>query len=675
MINRWDEKKAMEYVAENPVLGLRVYSSRLLGEEPNLVLHGGGNTSLKGATVNIFGDEVATLFVKGSGSDLKTIEPDGFPLVDRQRLLRLSKLPFLTDSEMMRELRLALLEPTAPTPSVEAIMHALIPLNYVDHTHSDAVVTLSNTLKGETCLRELYGDEVLILPYVMPGFVLAKQIAQAVVETNWSHLRGIVLLHHGIITFANSAKKSYDEMISLVTMAEDELLRSNSSATKKFSDMSSPAEASPEDILNVARMRKSAGEKFGAPILVALQQNKVALALASETNVAELIQKGPLTPDHTIHTKPFGAYFDFSDGFTNSSFKSFEALYSRYFSSNASNEHQRLDLMPRFGAYVGRTGLKALVTLAPTVSKLNIVSDVVKHTAQAILNGELLGGWCPLPHSDLFDVEYWELEQAKLKNSKGGEATDHFRGRVALVTGAASGIGLACVKMLVSKGAAVLAVDKSENLHNVFKSPSVLAYQGDLTEPSVITGCVQAAIKAFGGIDILVSNAGSFLKSANVELLEDSIWESSLEINLTSHMKLLRECVPFLKLGFDASVIFVGSKNVAAPGPGAAAYSASKAGLSQFARVAALELGKDAIRVNTIHPNAVYDTGLWDEKLLRSRADYYGMSIADYRQSNILKTDIASSDVATAILAFAGQDFSKTTGAQVPVDGGNQRVI
>lgn len=675
MINRWDEKKAIQYVAENPVLGLRVYSSRLLGEESKLVLHGGGNTSLKGATVNIFGEEVATLFVKGSGSDLKTIESKGFPPVDRERLLRLAELPALTDSEMMRELRLALLEPTAPTPSVEAIMHALIPLDYVDHTHSDAVVTLSNTRTGETRLRELYGDEVLILPYVMPGFVLAKQIARVVLENDCSHLRGIVLLHHGIITFANSAKESYDEMISLVTMAEEALLQGISSIPDESSEMSLPAKVLSEDILNVARIRKLAGEKFGAPVLVALQHSEDALALASETNVADLIQKGPLTPDHTIHTKPFGACFDFSDGFTDFGFESFETFYSSYFSSNASVEHQRLDLMPRFGAYKGRAGLKALVTLAPTVSKLGIVSDIVEHTAKAILNGELLGGWCPLSHSDLFDVEYWELEQAKVKKSKDVKLTGEFIGRVALVTGAASGIGLACVNLLVSKGAAVLAVDKSEDIYDVFKSPSVLAYQGDLTEPSAITGCVEAAVTAFGGIDILVSNAGNFLKSANIELQEDSVWESSLDINLTSHMKLLRECVPFLRLGFDAAVIFVGSKNVAAPGPGAVAYSASKAGLSQLARVAALELGEDAIRVNTIHPNAVYDTGLWDAELLKSRAEHYRMSIDDYRRSNVLKTDIASSDVATAILAFAGSDFLKTTGAQVPVDGGNQRVI
>ena len=675
MINRWDEKKAIQYVAEDPVLGLRVYSSRLLGDEARLVLHGGGITSLKGATVNIFGEEVATLFVKGSGSDLKTIGSDAFPPVDHQRLLRLAELPALTDSEMMRELRLALLEPLGPTPSVEAIMHALIPFDYVDHTHSDAVVTLSNTRTGEARLRELYGDIVLILPYVMPGFVLAKQIAQVILETDWSKLRGIVLLNHGIITFANTAKESYDEMISLVTMAENALLQGASSMPCEFSGTPALIQASSEDILNIARIRSSAGERFGAPILVALQHNEAALALAAESNVAELIQKGPLTPDHTIHTKPFGAFFDFSEGTTDHGFESFEKLYGSYFSSYASNEHQRLDLMPRFGAYIGKTGLKSLVTLAPSVPKLDIVSDVVKHTAEAILNGELLGGWHPLPDSDLFDVEYWELEQAKLKKGEDEKLTDEFRGRVALVTGAASGIGLACVNLLVSKGAAVLAVDKSADVHNISKSPYVLAYQGDLTKPLEITNCVQAAVKAFGGIDILVSNVGNFLTSTNIEALEDSIWESSLAINLTSHMRVLRECVPFLRLGFDAAVIFVGSKNVAAPGPGAAAYSASKAGLNQLARVAALELGKDAIRVNTVHPNAVYDTGLWNPKLLKSRADHYGMSVDEYRRSNVLKTDIESSDVAIAVLALAGRDFSKTTGAQVPVDGGNQRVI
>ncbi len=564
MINRWDEKKAKQYVAEDPVLGLRVYSSRLLGDEARLVLHGGGNTSLKGSTVNVFGEEVATLFVKGSGSDLKTIESGGFPPVDRQRLLRLAELPALTDSEMMRELRLALLEPLGPTPSVEAIMHALIPFDYVDHTHSDAVVTLSNTRTGEARLRVLYEDNVLVLPYVMPGFVLAKQIAQVVLETDWNKLRGIVLLNHGIITFANTAKESYDAMISLVTMAENALLQGTSSVPFEHSGTPKSIQASSEDILNIARIRRSAGERFGAPILVALQHNEAALALAAESNVAELIQKGPLTPDHTIHTKPFGAYFNFSEGKTDFGLESFEALYSSYFAVHATDEHQRLDLMPRFGAYIGKTGFKSLITLAPSVPKLDIVSDVVKHTAKAILNGELLGGWQPLPHTDLFDVEYWELEQAKLKKGSNGKLSDEFRGRVALVTGAASGIGLACVKLLVSKGAAVLAVDKSEEVHNIFSSPCVLAYQGDLTQPLEITNCIQAAVKAFGGIDILVSNVGNFFTSTNIESLDDSIWESSLEVNLTLHMKVLRECVPFLRLGFDAAVIFVGSKNVAA---------------------------------------------------------------------------------------------------------------
>ncbi|MDC1232838.1 class II aldolase/adducin family protein, partial [Gammaproteobacteria bacterium] len=302
MKSLWSDEDAAQRLAEGGELALRVYTSRLLGQNPDLVLHGGGNTSLKGLSVTVFGESVETLYVKGSGWDLKTIEAAGFPPVDLNYLQRLGKLNELSDTQMMRELRLALLDPTAPTPSVEAILHALIPHRYVDHTHTDAVVTLSNSEGGAARLAELFGNEVLILPYTMPGFVLAKQVAEATADTDWTKLRGIVLLNHGLFTFAEDAKDSYNAMIELVTRAEDFIAgQVDDSATESVIPLR------PFDRLAFAELRYEAGKVFGSPVLASLDTGVDSLGFAAHKAAGQLVASGPLTPDHTIHTKPFGA--------------------------------------------------------------------------------------------------------------------------------------------------------------------------------------------------------------------------------------------------------------------------------------------------------------------------------------------------------------------------------
>lgn len=660
MKNRWVEAEAAKWAKQDENLGLRVYGSQLLGQDADLVLHGGGNTSVKGEQQNVFGETESVLFVKGSGWDLRTIEAAGFPAVKMGHLLRLGQLESLGDSEMMRQLRLALLDPTAPTPSVEAILHALIPHKTVDHSHADAVVAISNTPDGEAILREIYGDEALILPYTMPGFILAQQVAQATADIDWSKLRGIVLLHHGIFTFDDDPAVSYDTMIELVSRAEQYLADKASGAVAKAS-----YEASRDDCLQLSRLRKAAANVMGRAVLLRLETTELAAGFAQLPNCAELATRGPLTPDHTIHAKAFAAVFD-DDPVPG--LAQFVSDYQAYFEKHSDASHQCLDCMPRYGVWRD----KGMVYLAANRKRLGIVQDITQHTLKSIQQAERLGGWQALPRQELFDVEYWELEQAKLKSMT---TLPEFEGKVAVVSGAASGIGRACVEQLVAGGAVVLALDIAAGFIDQFDSDAVLALYCDVNDGDAIAAALRQMVATFGGIDIVVSNAGNFPASQALAEMEDSNWESSQQLNLTSHMKLLRASVDYLRSGVDPALVFVGSKNVPAPGPGAAAYSVAKAGLTQMARVAALELGEAGIRVNVLHPNAVYDTAIWTDSVLESRAQHYGLSVEEYKTSNVLRTEVYSADVARAVLLFAGQSLSKTTGAQLPVDGGNERVI
>lgn len=659
MKNRWETELAEKFAAESE-LGLRVYSSNLLGADPDLVLHGGGNTSVKGEVEDVFGELQRVLFVKGSGWDLRTIQEQGFPPVRLDYLQRLGALDSLGDSEMMRQLRLALLDPAGPTPSVEAILHALIPHKYVDHTHADAVVTISNSPDGELKLRELYGEEVLILPYIMPGFILAKQVAAATAGLDWSRIRAIVLLHHGIFTFDDDARTSYDTMIELVDRAEQFLQQQASTAIRHAASTTTE-----QELLTLAAMRRMAGDQFGGAVLTRFDSSAESAGFAQRDNAGELASRGPLTPDHTIHCKAFAAHLG-ADPL--SDLERFSSIYREYFDEFGTASHQCLDTMPRYAVWQG----KGMLYFAANHKRLQIVEDISAHTIRAIQQAEALGGWRALPRSDLFAVEYWELEQAKLK---AGNKRGRFEGQVALVTGAASGIGKASVEALLKQGAVVAALDIAPEMLTSMADPAVLPLRCDVTSTEAIRDAVARVVCHFGGIDLLVSNAGNFPASAALGQLDDETWQQSLALNLSSHMKLLRACIPFLERGFRPAVVMVGSKNVPAPGPGAAAYSTAKAGLTQLARVAALELGALGIRVNTVHPNAVYDTALWNDEVLAQRAAHYGKSVEDYRKSNVLGTELNSADVASTLVALLGDEFAKTTGEQIAIDGGNDRVI
>ena len=665
MQSRWQDNEASAFLDSD--LDLRVYTSRLLGQEEDLVLHGGGNTSVKSTAQDIFGETTQALFVKGSGWDLKTIEAPGFSPCDLDYLQQLATLEAMTDSEMMQQLRLSLLDPAAPTPSVEAILHAIIPFKFVDHTHTDAVVAVSNTPDGEKLLTDIFGDEVLLLPYIMPGFVLARQVYTQTKDLDWSSIKGIFLMHHGLFTFNDDARTSYEMMIELVSNIENFLAEKNTFRNGAQAK-SNPAT---DDIQTLAGIRKQICELTGKAMLARLDCEPLAAGFAALEGLESIATRGPITPDHTIHTKlkPVIIAEDSAKAIN-----SFADDYRDYFARNAKNKNNQingltcLDPAPRFAVWKQR----GLVSFGQNAKRLQVVGDISRHTIKAIQWGEALGGWQALPEKDLFDVEYWELEQAKLKKSGNAPALE---GKVVLVSGAASGIGKACVEEFIAAGACILALDLNPAVTSLFASAQVKGLVCDVTDNAAITTAIHAGVCAFGGLDILVSNAGSFTPSQSLGEMSDEHWQASLDLNLSSHMKLMRAALPFLEQGIEPAIVFIASKNVPAPGPGAGAYSAAKAGLTQMARVAALELGSAGIRVNVLHPNAVFDTGVWDEQTLEKRAQYYGLSVEEYKQNNVLKKTVTSHDVAVLARIFAGNETASTTGAQVPVDGGNDRVI
>jgi rhamnose utilization protein RhaD (predicted bifunctional aldolase and dehydrogenase) len=503
MQNLWNVEEAKQYSHSD--LAMRVYTSRLLGRNADLVLHGGGNTSVKSSITNIFGEEEEILFVK------------------------------------TRELKASMTNPGAPAPSVEAILHALIPLKYVDHTHTDAVVAISNTANGEDILQELYGDSVLILPYVMPGFVLAQQVYEATKGIDWNGLEGIVLLHHGLFTFHDDAKTSYDNMINLVSTAEDYLKQQQAfDALAKGSYA-----ASADDCLALAQARQKASELFAHPMLAKWKRDERSVGYSALENIEDIAGRGPVTPDHTLHTKRVAAVFDQD---LPAAIESFRADYLRYFEKNTDGNLTCLDTAPRFAVWKN----KGCVVFGQNAKRVGVISDIVDHTLKAVQWGEALGGWQALSEKDIFDLEYWELEQAKLKLAP---SRAEFDGKVALVSGAASGIGKACVEELLSRGAAVAAVDIDPAVEEQFNAGNAQGIVCDITDDESIRAAIVECVAAFGGIDILVCNAGAFPPGTKIEEMDSAALDESMRLNFNGHISMMRECVPFLKLGFDPTVI------------------------------------------------------------------------------------------------------------------------
>ena len=641
-------------------LAKRVETSRIIGADKSLVLHGGGNTSVKLAEEDIFGQQREVLYVKGSGWDLETIEPQGFAPVWLEPLRRLAMLDGMTDTEMVNQLVTNLVNANAPVPSIETILHAILPYKYVDHTHADAILAITNTPRGRELIEELYGDDVVIIPYVMPGFDLAKLVAKEFPLRRTERTIGMVLLNHGIFSFGETAEESLQRMVDLVRRAQ-KFLRDRCGA---WACVGATWEPTILDSVDVVKLRRSISLSAGGAVIMTRQDDTGVRSFLQRPDLHQIVTQGPVTPDHVIRTKRVPMVGTDVEKYTEN--------YRRYFSEHvdsARDPKTMLDPAPRV-VLDRRLGFWSIGRSARDAA---IVSEIYRHTIDVIQQAEAIGGYQALPSEDIFDVEYWELEQAKLKKNS---SSLPFAGEVALVTGAASGIGAATVAALRKLGAAVIGVDVNPVVEQVATGPDYLGICGNLTDQRAVSAAIERGIERFGGLDMLIMNAGVFPKGKPIDLLPLSDWCAVMDVNLDAAFDLMNKACPFLALApRGGRVVVVGSKNVPAPGPGAAAYSASKAALTQLARVAALEWGKLGIRVNVVHPNAVFDTGIWTDEIIEARAQEYGLSVDAYKKRNLLQVEVTSNDVARLIAEMCSSTFWKVTGAQIPIDGGNDRVI
>ena len=642
-----------------------VTTSRALGANSDYVMHGGGNTSAKGSMLDITGEELEVLWVKGSGWDLATIEEAGFPALDLAALRRMRTLSELSDEDMVRELRRHMLDPGGPSPSVETLLHAFLPHRFILHSHADAILAISNQEGGEEKCRQLFGNRLAYLPFVMPGFPLAKAVAEAV-ESN-SEVEGVFLHHHGLFTFADEAKAALDLHREFVELAADQM-----NVDTETADV-----APTLDVLEWAPILRGACSR-NISCIFSLRQSPVLLQLLSRDDARDLFVTPPLTPDHALRTKSLPCWIDSIETAIHS-IDQYREGYLAYFKRGceARGERVALDAAPRVLLVPGL----GVVGTGNSRRAAEIAADIAEHTliTKAAAADSGFGAYRGLPELDLFDMEYWSLEQAKL----GRNASAELQGKVAVITGGAGAIGEGVAVELLKAGAEVALLDiSSKRAEEAAERIGAFAQVVDVTNVQSMEDAVRAVCARFGGIDILVPNAGLAAVSPIYET-DPEEFRRLVEVNQTGAFLTIQAGARVMRSqGRGGSIVLISSKNVAAPGADFSAYSSSKAGMHQLGRVSAIELAADGIRVNMICPDAVFQhhsnpSGLWAE-VGPARAQSKGLAPEEleehYRQRNLLKVTVSASDVGRAVLFFAACR-TPTTGASLPVDGGIIGVI
>ncbi|MEE9258092.1 MAG: bifunctional aldolase/short-chain dehydrogenase [Nitrospinaceae bacterium] len=680
MKNRWraaDAKAAVKkYKTHSEDIALWVYTSRLIGADPALVLHGGGNTSVKSETQNKVGERIKVLYVKGSGWDLGTLEPPGLPGVRLDHLLKLRSLDRLSDEDMVNEQRTHLLDASSPNPSVETLLHAFLPHKFVDHSHADAILVIANQPNAEKLCREIYGDSFGVIPYIMPGFALAKAAAEGY-EKN-PKVKGLVLINHGLFTFGETARESYDRHIEAVSMAE------------KFIARQTKARLTPAKINHKANNKEKVlsalspvlrglyAKESGASWLVHFREDPAAYDFASSRECAKWSQIGTATPDHVIRTKQKPLLLN--PKHLNDTEKlrrevsvalgKYTKNYHDYFQTHQKGKREKkkeLDPLPRVLLVAGL----GLVTMGKTAKETRISADLYQHTIGIIHKSFSVNRFAPLSASDLFDMEYWSLEQAKLGKSK--PAT--LQGKIVYITGAASGIGFAAGRLFARHGANLFLVDRDRKALSAAEEHIRRELQGnvasqtvDMTDEKAIRESFDHLVRWFGGLDILISNAGNAVQGKIGEV-DSAKLRASFDLNFFAHQTAASLAVNlFLRQQTEGTLLFNASKAAFNPGKDFGPYALPKAALVALTKQYALDYGKFGIRSNAVNADRVR-TGLFTEKVIAERSKARGLTPDDYFKNNLLEKEVYDTDVAQGFLELALAE--KTTGSVLTIDGGN----
>jgi rhamnose utilization protein RhaD (predicted bifunctional aldolase and dehydrogenase)/NAD(P)-dependent dehydrogenase (short-subunit alcohol dehydrogenase family) len=705
MQNRW---KNLEMPSPD-LLEQLVYQSRVVGAEESLVLWGGGNNSVKLAAKDILGQPIEAMYIKGSGSDMKSITPAQYPAVRLDWVLALQDRAAMTDEEMVAYLAKCLLDPASPRPSIETLLHAFLPFRAVLHTHADAILAITNTVGRESTVRECFGDNLILVPYKLPGFALSKMVGEYFKRQ--PKAEGLILLNHGLITWGETPEEAYNKHIELVTKAENFV---SAKALRVMPEVKAQPLVSefkePVDLLNMPEVGGIAGKALSemlfagarrdlaaklAPVLRGLigRENRMVLEFDDSTAVLEFLaredaarcsQVGPATPDHLLYTKRFPLFLDLNleadfetlVATVKQKVADYVANYKAYFERHTSQGLKMLDPQPRLILVPG----VGMWTTGKDARAARIVHDIYQHTMGIIGAAQVLGGYATLSEAQAFEAEYWELELYKL--SLLPKEKDLAR-QVAIVTGAASGIGRAIAQRFAEEGAQVVVTDINlEGAQAV--AAEIVKKQGlrraialalDVTNIESVEEAIKRACLEFGGVDVLVSNAGIAQVGA-IDKLSLKAWEKSLAVNTTGHFLIVQACLRAMKAqATGGSIVFNATKNVTAPGKDFGAYSVSKAAEAQLCRIVAIEGGEFGIRANMLNPDAIFEgSGLWTDEVKQQRAQANNMKVEElpeyYRQRNLLKVFVTAEDVAEAAVFLASARSAKTTGVMLSVDGG-----
>ena len=646
-------------------LGERVYTSQLIGKNPDLVMHGGGNTSVKVERPNLFGELETVLHVKGSGWDLDTIEAPGLPGVRLEPLLKLRKLDGLTDEDMVNVQRSNLLDSSSPNPSVETLLHAFLPYKFVDHTHATPFLILANLPNASNVCREIFGDRLGIVPYIMPGFDLAKKAAE-VFEEN-PKVEGLLLLNHGHFAFAETAKQSYDLIVSHTNEVADYF------KLKVPTEIGERLNSKDLDFLPILRgaIAELNGDKDEPMPIFNLRNGKNLIKFFKRNDVKKLEKRGMASPDHVLRTKGQPILLEKTDLASGKSgiekkVVQFREDYLKYFQRQEPSATERKKVLkadPKH-AWIENIGVLGIGANGKAASA---AADLAEQNILVRGVGEDYGGFFPLKEKDMFDCEYWSLEQAKL----GKGSSPVFQGKVVIVTGGAGTIGLSVAKAFSKLGANLLIVDNdAKRLEEAKKhlTPWDASISCDITERGSAKKIMEAAIWNFGGVDILISNAGAATSGAITEL-DDQKFRKAFELNFFAHKECAVQAAKVMKLqGRGGQILFNISKQAVNPGPNMGAYGMPKATTMFLMRQLALELGEDGIRVNGINADRIR-SGLLTDTFIKSRATSRGVTEDTYMQGNLLKQEVEAKHVASGFTSLAQLD--RTTGHVLTVDGGN----